>query len=241
MTNAHPKHVLLLASNPAISPVTGWPIGFWWAEVSHAAHAFMEAGYQITIASPEGGDLEGDGWSDPEHESGYAAHDLISWGFKHSPVTAPTLNGTPKLSSLNMDDYDAIFVAGGQGPMVTMIDNTAVHQTLTDFHASGKILCLVCHATCMLLKIKDSDGDLLVKGKTWTGFADSEERYAEHAAGQKIQPFWIETEARKIADTNFITGGHLVAFAVRDGNLITGQQQVSAAAAAHKVIEALGR
>ena len=235
------KHVLLLASNPATSPVTGWPIGFWWAELSHSAHAFMEAGYDVTIASPEGGDLEGDGWSDPEHESGYSAGDLISLGYKHSPVTKDTIKDTPKLSTLNMDDYDAIFVAGGQGPMVTMIDDTAVHETLAAFHATGKPLCLVCHATCMLLKIRDADGDLLVKGRTWTGFADSEERYAEHAAGQKVQPFWIETEARKIEDTNFIVGGHLVPFAMRDGNLITGQQQVSAAAAAAKVIEALGR
>ncbi|MEM9794581.1 MAG: type 1 glutamine amidotransferase domain-containing protein, partial [Pseudomonadota bacterium] len=84
-------------------------------------------------------------------------------------------------------------------------------------------------------------GSLLVTGKTWTGFADSEEQYAEGAVGQKIQPFWIETEAKKIEGTNFITGGPLAEFAVRDGNLITGQQQVSAAAAARKVIEALGR
>lgn len=124
--------------------------------------------------------------------------------------------------------------------MVSMIDDTRVHDAVARFYEDGKITSAVCHGTCVLLKTKLSDGTLLVKGKTWTGFADSEEQYAEGAVGQKIQPFWIETEAKKIEDTNFITGGTLAEFAVRDGNLITGQQQVSAAAAARKVIEALG-
>lgn len=90
------------------------------------------------------------------------------------------------------------------------------------------------------MKTRLSNGSLLVDGKTWTGFSDAEEQYAEGAVGQKIQPFWIETEAKKIANTNFVTGGVLAQFAVRDGNLITGQQQVSSGAAARKVIEALG-
>ena len=240
MTDKPAKHVLMIVSNPTTSPVTGWPIGFWWAELSHSWHAFTEAGYAVTIASPNGGKLEGDGWSDPEHESGYSASDILSLGFKKSPHTSAQLTDTPSVSSLNMDDYDALFVVGGQGPMVSMIDDAALHKTIASFYETGKITCAVCHGTCILLKVTLSNGDLLVKGKTWTGFANSEERYAEHAAGQKIQPFWIETEAKKIEDTNFITGGLLARFAVRDGNLITGQQQVSAATTAQKVIEVLG-
>jgi putative intracellular protease/amidase len=234
------KHILMIASNPAVSPVTGWPIGFWWAELSHSWHAFTDAGYDVTIASPQGGALEGDGWSDPEHESGYSAQDILSLGFKKSPLTAALIAGTPKVSSLDMDAYDALFVVGGQGPMVSMIGDAALHKTIASFYETGKITSAVCHGTCVLLKVTLSNGDLLVKGKTWTGFANSEERYAEHAAGQKIQPFWIETEAKAIEDTNFITGGHLVPFTVRDGNLITGQQQVSATATARSVIAALG-
>lgn len=234
------KKILMIASNPATSPVTGWPIGFWWAELSHSWNAFHETGYEITVASPKGGKLEADGWSDPEHESGYAASDILSMGFKKSPMTAALIEDTPSISSLNMDDFDALFIVGGQGPMVTMYEDEALHKVIADFYETGKITSAVCHGTCVLLKVTLSNGDLLVKGKTWTGFANSEERYAEHAAGQKIQPFWIETEAREIEDSNFITGGHLVAFAVRDGNLITGQQQVSAKAAAEKVIAALG-
>ncbi len=239
-SNAKQKSILMIASNPAISPVTQWPIGFWWAELSHAWLEFNHAGYSITIASPEGGDLQADGWSDPEHESGYAAHDIISLGFKKSPTTTGLIKQTPKLSSLNMAQFDALFIVGGQGPMVTMIDDAALQKTVVAFYESGKITAAVCHGTCVLLKTKLSTGELLVKGKTWTGFANSEELYAQSAAGVKIQPFWIEDEARKITDTNFITGGLLAEFAVRDGNLITGQQQISSALAARKVIEVLG-
>jgi putative intracellular protease/amidase len=80
-----------------------------------------------------------------------------------------------------------------------------------------------------------------VKGKTWTGFANSEEQFADAWVGQKIQPFGIEEEARKIADTHFVVIGMFKAFALRDGNLITGQQQFSAAAAADLVVQVLGR
>ncbi|MEL6643409.1 MAG: type 1 glutamine amidotransferase domain-containing protein [Pseudomonadota bacterium] len=234
-------HILLIVANPATSPVTGWPIGFWWAELSHTWHAFHEAGYDMTICSPNGGDLDADMWSDPEHESGYAAHDLISQGFKTSPMTKDLIKNTPKLADCDPGQFDAIFVVGGQSPMVTMIDDTATQNYVARFYEAGKITALVCHGTCLLLKAKLSDGSLLVSGKTWTGFANSEEQYAEGAAGQKIQPFWIETEAKKIEGTNFITAPPLAPFAIRDGNLITGQQQNSAAAAAREVIAALGR
>jgi putative intracellular protease/amidase len=99
----------------------------------------------------------------------------------------------------------------------------------------------VCHATCLLLDTKLSNGDLLVKAKTWTGFANSEEQFADNFVGQRIQPFWIEDEARQIPGTNFVVDQMFREFAVRDGRLVTGQQQYSGAAAARLVIEALGR
>jgi len=232
-------HILMIASNPATSPVTGWPIGFWWAELTHAYKEFEVAGYAITIASPDGGDLAADGYSDPEDESGYSAKDTISLAFKQTPAKMALLTGTSKLSDLNADDYDAVFVVGGQGPMVTMIDDIATQNFLASFYESGKPTAAVCHGTCVLLKAKLSNGELLVKGKRWTGFANSEEEYAENAVGQKIQPFWIETEARKIPDTQFEVAGPMEEFAIRDGNLITGQQQMSAAAAARETIAAL--
>ena len=236
-----PKRVLMIAANPANSPTTGWPVGFWWAELSHPYWTFAEAGYEIEIVSPAGGDLAADGFSDPEDESGYSASDILSLGFKKSPQHAGLLQNTKGIAEVALDDYDAVFVVGGQSPMVTMIDDRELHAFVSRAYEAGKVTALVCHATCILLKARTADGSLLVSGKTWTGFADEEEQYADNFVGQKIQPFWIEEEARRIEGTNFITAGLFKPFAIRDGNLITGQQQFSGAAAANLVIDALGR
>ena len=235
------KTILMIAANPAVSPTTGWPVGFWWAELTHPFWAFTEAGYGVEIVSPRGGDLAADGYSDPEDASGYCAHDLISLGFKRSDKHAALLKGTRSIAEVEPTAYDAIFLAGGQSPMVTMIDDTALHAFVARAFEAGRIVAIVCHGTCILLKTRLSNGDLLVSGKTWTGFANSEEAFADGFVGQKIQPFWIEEEARKIEGTNFVVNGMFKPFAIRDGTLITGQQQYSGAAAARLVIEALGR
>jgi putative intracellular protease/amidase len=235
------KRILMIVANRGTSPTTGWPVGFWWAELTHPYWAFSEAGYEVDIVSPKGGDLIADGYSDPQDESGYSAHDIVSLGFKSSPSHAALLTGTRSIIDVNLADYDAVFVAGGQSPMVTMIDDEALHAFIASAYEAGKIVAIVCHGTCILLKTRLSSGDLLIKGKTWTGFANSEEAFADSFVGQKIQPFWIEDEARKIEGTNFVVQSMFKPFAVRDGNLITGQQQYSGAAAAELVVEALGR
>lgn len=235
------KRILLLASNAATSPVTGWPIGFWWSELTHAWWVFQEAGYDVEIRSPEGGDLAGDAFSDPEHESGYSAHDLLSLGFKKNPATAAQLLGTRSIADVDPSDYDGIFLAGGQGPMVTFAGNDALMALVAAFLEAGKATAVVCHATCLLLDAKGSDGELLVKGRTWTGFANAEEDAADATVGQTLQPFRIEDRARALEGTNFITHQPFASFALRDGMLITGQQQNSSAAAARLVVAALGK
>lgn len=235
------KKILIIAANPGISPTTGWPVGFWWAELTHPYWTFAEAGYAVDIVSPKGGDLVADSFSDPEDASGYSAHDLISLGFKKSAAHAGLLHGTKSIADVDPTAYDAIFVAGGQSPMVTMIDDIALHAFVARAHEAGKIVAIVCHGTCILLKTRLSNGDLLVAGKTWTGFANTEEAFADAWVGQKIQPFWIEEEARKIGGTNFVVNSMFKPFALRDGNLITGQQQFSGAAVAELVVQTLGR
>lgn len=125
--------------------------------------------------------------------------------------------------------------------MITMIDDEALHGFLARAWEAGRIVAAVCHGACTLLRTRLSDGSLLVEGRTWTGFADAEEAAAEAYVGGPIQPFWIETEARKMDGTNFVVDRAFRPHAVRDGRLVTGQQQHSGSAAARLVIEALGR
>ena len=236
-----PKRVLIVASDPAVSNQTGWQIGFWWEELTHSYWEFTKAGYQVVIASPDGGPLQADSLSDPRDERRLSADDLLSLGFINSPDHAALLEHVPALSEIDMSDFDAVFLVGGSGPMYTFVDNPGVHALLRAYYEAGKVTAVICHATSVLLRTTLSSGELLVKGKTWTGFANSEEDYADSFIGMKMEPFRIEDEARKLEDTNFIVQGPFKAHAVRDGNLITGQQQDSASATARLVIEALGK
>lgn len=157
-----------------------------------------------------------------------------------SPQHAALLEDTPRLADLRPADFDAVFVCGGQSPMVTFVDDQALHRFVADAYEAGKVVAVICHGTCILLKARLTDGSLLVAGKTWTGFANAEEDYADAFVGRRIQPFRIQDEAEALAGTNFIVNGAFKPFALRDGRLITGQQQYSGAAAAQLVIEALG-
>ena len=234
-----PKRIAIIASNPAVSKQTGWPIGFWWSELTHPYWEFSEHGYKVDIFSPDGGKLEADKWSDPRDESRYSADDLISLGFINSPSHSALVENSAPISQLKNADYDALLFVGGQGPMYTFYNDERVLRLAAEFHGTGKPTAVLCHATCILLKAQ-RDGQLLVNGKTWTGFANSEEQYADEFVKKRIQPFWIEDEAKKLAGTNFIVSGRFKSHAIRDGNLITGQQQYSGSAVARAVIEALG-
>ena len=239
---AHPrKKILMVVANASTSRTTGWPVGFWWAELTHPYWTFTEAGCDVEIRSPAGGDLSADGYSDPEDASGYSAYDILSLGFKKSPRHLALLKDTRSVEEVDPAGYDAIFFVGGQSPMITFRGNSGLERLVARFYESGRITALVCHATCLLLDTRLSGGELLVKGRTWTGFASSEERFADGFVGKRIQPFWIEEEARKIEGTNFVVDQMFREFAVRDGLLVTGQQQYSGAAAARLVVEALGR
>jgi putative intracellular protease/amidase len=231
--------ILMIASNPAVSKQTGWPIGVWYAELAHPYWVFSEAGYTVDVASPDGGEIKFDGFSDPEDASQYAAFDYVSLGFKKDPSKTALIKNTLKLSNVNPNDYKAIFVCGGQGPMYTFIDNTELHKFFTDFYLTGKPTAAICHGTCILLKCKLPSSKYLVEGKRWTGFAASEEQYADNYVGMKIQPFRIEDEARKMPNSKYETGAPFSAYAVQDGNLITGQQQNSGAAAAELLVKAI--
>ena len=231
--------ILLVASSPAVSEQTGWPIGFWAAELTHPLYVFQEAGFEIEIMSTRGGKLEMDSYSNPTDPSGYSAHDIITLGYLQKESFISQLNATRPIKEASAADFDAIFLVGGQGPMYTFRKNKTLEKLFVAFYESGKPSAAVCHSTCLLLDARLSNGDLLVNGKTWTGFANAEEDFADQAVGMKIQPYRIEDEARKIDGSNFRVADAFRSYAIQDGNLITGQQQNSGAAAATLLIEML--
>ena len=233
--------ILMVASSPAVSGQTGWPIGFWAAELTHPLHVFQEAGYTVELASTEGGKVEMDGYSNPTDASGYSSHDVISLGFMQLDWFKDMLANTQKLTEVDTREYDAIFLVGGQAPMYTFRGNDDLGELFASFYESGKPSAAVCHSTTLLLEAKKSNGELIVKDKTWTGFANAEEDFADQAVGQKIQPYRIEDEARKITDTTFKVANAFASYAITDGNLITGQQQNSGAAAARMVVDQLSK
>ncbi len=233
--------ILMVASSPSVSKQTQWPIGFWAAELTHPLRVFQEAGYEVELVSTEGGKLEMDGYSNPTDASGYSAHDVISLGYMQQKSFNDMLANTKKLTEVDVKSYDAIFLVGGQGPMYTFKGNKDLEKLFVAFYESGKPSSAVCHSTTLLLEAKKSNGELLVKGKTWTGFADAEEEFADKAVGMKIQPYRIETEAKKISGTTFKVAAPFSSYAIQDGNLITGQQQNSGAAAAELLVKALNK
>ena len=207
--------------------------------MTHPWYEFREVGYEVTLASPDGGKVEVDALSDPRDSSGYSADDVISMGFLNTPTLATMLEETKKLSELELDEFDAIVVCGGQSPMFTFRDNEDLKQAISHFYESERPTAALCHGTAALMDVKLSDGSYLIEGKTMTGFADVEEEDADAAVGQKVMPWHIE-DAAKERGANYVQGGLWRAFAVQDGPLITGQQQYSGREVAKLVIEALG-
>lgn len=235
-----PRRVLMVVANPSVSTTLGWPVGFWAAELTHAWYEFAEAGYEVTIASPAGGRVEIDALSDPRDPSGYSAHDVLSMGFLATPKLAALLENTPSLEGFGPQSFDALYVAGGQSPMFTFRGHPGLQELIRAFWDAGRVVCAVCHGVAALVDLPGADGRPFVAGRQLTGFANSEEDFADQVVGSKVMPWRIEDEARA-QGANFVTAPAFRAFAVRDGRLVTGQQQYSGRAAAKLVVEALGR
>lgn len=157
-TRSRPKEILAVIANPSVSTTIGGPVGFWASELTHAYYEFVESGYEVTIASPNGGKCELDEFSDPRHGSGYSAHDLISMGFIHTPKLWALVENTKSLEEAKNKDFDAIYVAGGQSPIFTFEKEPRLHQLIAAFYEAEKPTAVVCHGTAALLDVKLSDG-----------------------------------------------------------------------------------
>ncbi|TNC73107.1 type 1 glutamine amidotransferase domain-containing protein [Rubellimicrobium roseum] len=242
-----PKRVAIVISNPATSTTTGWPVGFWWSELTHPWFAFNAKGYEVEVFSPRGGRCEADAMSDPRDVSGYSETDLISAGFLATPKLVTLIESTKPVSELNVADFDAIVVAGGQAPMFTFEQETALQRKFVEFYEAGKVAAALCHGTAILRYARLSDGTPLARGKTVTGFANVEEDFADNAVwdmqllsrDKHVMPWRIEDELKKLG-ANYVQAGLWKGFAIRDGNLVTGQQNFSGAETAEAVIRAFG-
>lgn len=236
-TRHQPSKILMIVANPA--ELKGFPVGFFAEELTRAYLMFTEAGHSVDIASPQGGPTRFDAHSDPRTPGTPYADDLISLGFINHPRLSAAIAETLPISTITVADYDAVWVAGGGAPLVRFADDAALHTLLADFYEAGKVTSLICHGSSLLLWARTSDGRLVAEGKRWTGYSDAEEEAANQAAGITLSDYTIESEAAKIPNTQFISGAPDEAFAIRDGRLITGQQQYSSAITAQLVLEAL--
>lgn len=229
----------MVVSNPAESTTVGGAVGFWASELTHPYRAFREAGYTVTIASPDGGPVAFDAMSDPRDDSGYSTDDFVSMGFIHTPGCMERLEATPSLDDVDLADVDALVVCGGQAPMFTFRGADGLHDVIAAVYEAGNPTAALCHGVSALLDVTLSDGSRLIEGKTITGFANTEEDAVDKMMGRAVMPFRIEDATALGA--NYVTHRPFEPFAVRDGHLITGQQQNSGSRTADLIIEALGR
>jgi len=246
--NPHrPKRVALVIANAALSSTSGWPVGFWWSELTHPYYLMTERGYEVTVFSPDGGECIADAMSDPRDATGYSASDLITMGFIGTPRLLALVDNTKPVSEMDVNAFDAILVAGGQAPMFNFAKAEALQKKYAEFFEQGKLVCALCHGVALLRYVRLQNGELLAYGKTVTGFTNAEEEFSDNAVwsmdllprGTHVMPWRIEDELKRIG-ANFIHAGLWQGFAVRDGNLITGQQNFSGAETAELLIASLG-
>lgn len=241
MDNVIPrKRALLVVANPSVSTTLGWPAGFWASELTHVYYELSEAGVEVTIASPQGGKVEMDAYSNPLNPDGYAKDDILTLGYLHHEPFMLLLDDTPSVSSFSPEEFDAIVIAGGQSPMFTFDKEESLQRLFSQFYESGKIAAALCHGTALLLHCQLTDGTPLLLGRTITGFTNEEEEYFDRMVGQTVMPFRIEDRAIALG-ADFVKGQPFEAFAVQDGRLITGQQQSSGKKTARLVIQALSQ
>ncbi|ACV27297.1 type 1 glutamine amidotransferase domain-containing protein [Kangiella koreensis] len=223
------KILFVLTSHDQLGD-TGEKTGFWLEEFASPYYRLKDAGADITLASPRGGQPPLDPKS---HEADAQTEDTER--FENDQEVRNQLANTTRLPDVNADDYDAVFYPGGHGPLWDLHNDDHSIKLIESFIKAGKIVAAVCHAPAVLLKAKDANGEPLVKGKKVTGFSNSE----ESAVGlTKVVPYLLEDQLveqggvyEKVDDWNSL--------AVVDGQLITGQNPASSAAVADELIKAI--
>jgi len=220
------KILMVLTSHDQLGN-TGRKTGFWLEEFAAPYFVFRDAGVQITLASPKGGQPPLDPKSDlPENQTPAMAR------FKKDKTAQEALANTVKLSSVKSEDFDTVFYPGGHGPMWDLAEDPVSIALLESFYNSGKPIALVCHSPGVLRHVTYK-GEPLVKGKHVTGFTNGEE---EEVQLTKVVPFLVEDELLRLGAT-FEKKANWQPFAITDGRLITGQNPASSTSAAQALLK----
>jgi putative intracellular protease/amidase len=222
------KILMVLTSHDVLGD-TGRKTGFWLEEFAAPYFVFKDAGVQLTLASPKGGQPPVDPKSDlPENQTDAMAR------FKSDESAQKALSQTLKLADVKAKDYDTIFYVGGHGPMWDLAESPVSIALLESFYNSGKPIALVCHAPGVLRHVT-YDGAPLVKGKRVTGFTNEEEAAVQLT---KVVPFLVEDELKRLG-ANFEKLPNWQPFSIVDGRLITGQNPASSTSTAHALLNVL--
>jgi putative intracellular protease/amidase len=223
------KILMVLTSHSELGN-TGKKTGFWLEEFATPYFVFHDAGADITLATPKGGQPPLDPKSD---EPG--AQTEATERFKRDAGAQRALATTVKLSNVVTGDFDAVFYPGGHGPLWDLAEDKHSIALIESTHAAGKPVALVCHAPGVLRNVKSEDGSPLVKGKRVTGFSDTEEEAVQLT---KIVPFLVEDELKRLGGL-YAKGPDWTSFVQVAGNLITGQNPASSAEAAKEELKML--
>jgi putative intracellular protease/amidase len=223
------KVLMVLTSHDRLGK-TGRPTGFWLEELAAPYYVLKDAGVELTLASPKGGQPPVDPKSDdPKAETPAMKR------FKADPDAERTLANTVKLAAVSAGDYDAVFYPGGHGPLWDLAEHRHSIALIEELYAAGKPVAAVCHGPAALRHTKAADGKPLVKGKAVTGFANSEEA----AVGlTDVVPFLVE-DALKADGGQYSKGADWADHSVTDGNLITGQNPASSESTARALLKEL--
>ena len=223
------KVAMVLTSHDQLGN-TGKPTGFWLEEFASPYYVFKDAGVEVTLLSPKGGQPP----LDPKSDA-IDAQTEATERFKKDPETQKLLANTKKLSDVKSDDFDALFYPGGHGPMWDLAENKDSIHLIEDMNKAGKPIAAVCHGPVALVNAKGKDGNPILKNKIVTAFTDSEE---ENVGLTKIVPFLLE-DAITEQGANYRKGANWASYVVEDGNLITGQNPASSNEAAKRLIKKL--
>jgi putative intracellular protease/amidase len=223
------KILMVLTSHDKLGD-TGNKTGFWLEEFAAPYYVFKDAGAEITLASPKGGQPP----IDPSSDADDAQTDATK-RFKGDDAAQKELANTEVLSSVSADGFDAIFYPGGHGPLWDLAEDKASINLIESFAASDRPVGAVCHAPAVFKHTKGTDDKPLVSGKTVTGFTNTEE---EAVGLTDVVPFLVEDMLKTNGGT-YKKGDDWASFVVTDGKLITGQNPASSEEAAHKLLSLL--